>query len=155
MTKTPRPERRQESERRRTWMTPPLSGLPPPVGESSLLAGVLALGDSTDDLRLRVEEATNKRRVTQVLMVIIFVIFSAQFVYAISLYRQIEKVTTDNHALLLTTSGLTDQVAVAANQTAADARAARIEFCTASRLQTMLYPTAVLDSRCPIDWPQE
>ncbi len=140
MDETPESGEYDGTDRRRSWMAAHLSDEPSPVAESSLLVGVLALGDSTDHLRQKVEEATFWRKVFAAVACVALLLVTMQAFYGVSTYRKLDRLSSENHALLVRAEG---QREVVQEQTE------RIIYCVINIRRHDTDPSMPLDSMCP------
>lgn len=145
MGETNEPYDGPERRRSRTWMTPPLTDEPSPVSESSLLAGVLALGDSTDNLAKRIQHQTVQRKGMTVLIVLTCLCLIGFCIVGGLAFQRISRV--DN-----TATNLTSEQAQREAVARADFRTDRTIFCVNSYFASVQNGT-VYDARCPQAYP--
>lgn len=126
-------------------MDPKLTSEPSPVSESSLLAGVLALGDSTDNLTRIIAKQTVQRKGLTALAVAAFV---SLIIFCIVGGVALQRITNVDN----TASDLTSPEAFAQQQANADYRADRTIFCVSNKMENVHNGTP-LDERCPKEFP--
>ena len=138
---------------KRSWLKPPLSTDESPVSESSLLAGVLALGDSTDGLTDAVITSTRTRRTLLALMTAATVVFLLTSVYGSVVYSRLSTLTTANHQtgvenqrLLRDVESVTNPDAQQTSIARSDARVAKQTQCIEDFLEHNYQRT---DPSCP------
>lgn len=146
-------EKYEGPERRKTWLRHPLSTDESPVSETSVLAGVLALGDSTDGLAGEVSKMTLVRRTTMWLMAATFVMTLIWTVLVAVAFVRLTSLADDNHTLLERVVAVTNPEAQKRQQEATKDVESRIVFCINNHLDNRTDGRVPLDSRCPTEYP--